>query len=106
MPPYVALDRFCTLAVLRASEVATKSSRLGWDLVLSDSPADRIALFPFGNCCSIALIKPIEGPGRLIDECIAIAQARGSQETLDEGCAADLREIIAGRKSLDKSVWE
>jgi hypothetical protein len=54
----------------------------------------------------IALIKSIEGPGRLIDECIAIAEARGSHVTPDDGFAADLEEIIAQRRSLDTSAWE
>jgi hypothetical protein len=35
----------------------------------------------------VALIKPVEGPGRLIDECIAIAPARGSDAVLDEDFA-------------------
>jgi hypothetical protein len=48
----------------------------------------------------IALIKSIEGPGRLIDECIAIAEARGSHVTLDNGFSADLEAIIAQRKGI------
>ena len=54
----------------------------------------------------VALIKPVEGPGRPIDECIAIARARGSQATLDEEFAKDLEEIIAGRAPLDTAAWE
>jgi antitoxin (DNA-binding transcriptional repressor) of toxin-antitoxin stability system len=54
----------------------------------------------------IALVKPPETPGRPIDECIAIARARGSQATLDEDFARDLEEIVAERKPLDTSAWE
>ncbi len=54
----------------------------------------------------VAVIKPVEGPGRSIDECIAIARARGSGATLDEDFAKDLEEIIASRKPLDTSAWD
>ena len=55
---------------------------------------------------TVAVIKPVQGPGRLIDECIALAKARGSGATLDEGFAKDLEEIIANRQPLDTSVWD
>ena len=55
---------------------------------------------------SVAVIKPVEGPGRSIDECIAIARARGSRATLDEEFAKDLEEIIASRKPLDTPAWD
>ena len=35
----------------------------------------------------VALIKPVEGPRRPIDECIAIARARGFDDGLDEDFA-------------------
>jgi hypothetical protein len=54
----------------------------------------------------IALIKPVEGPGRSIDECIALLAARGSGATLDADFVHDIEEIIAERKPLDTSVWE
>ncbi len=54
----------------------------------------------------VAVIKMPQAPGRPIDECIAIARARDSHATLDEGFAADLQEIIAGRRPLDTSAWE
>ena len=54
----------------------------------------------------VALIKPVEGPGRPIDECIAIARARGSDAVLDEDFARDLEEIIDRREPLDTSAWE
>ena len=58
------------------------------------------------RCRRVALIKPLEGPGRSIDECIAIARARGSRATLDEEFAKDLEEIIANRKPLDTQAWD
>jgi len=55
---------------------------------------------------AVAVIKPVKGPGRPIDECIALAKAHGSGATLDEGFAKDLEEIIANRRPLDTSVWD
>lgn len=55
---------------------------------------------------TIAVIKPVRGPGRSLDECIAIAKARGSGAALDEDFAKDLQEIIANRQPLDTSVWD
>jgi antitoxin (DNA-binding transcriptional repressor) of toxin-antitoxin stability system len=54
----------------------------------------------------IAVIKPVENPGRSIDECIALLRARGATAEPDEEFAADLEEIIAERKPLDSSLWE
>jgi antitoxin (DNA-binding transcriptional repressor) of toxin-antitoxin stability system len=54
----------------------------------------------------VAVISPVKGPGRPIDECIALAKAHGSGAKLDEEYAADLEEIIAGRQPLDTSVWD
>lgn len=54
----------------------------------------------------VALIRRAEGPGRPIDECIAIARARGSRATLDEDYAKDLEEIMAAREPFDTSAWE
>ena len=54
----------------------------------------------------VAVISPLAGPGRPIDECIALAKAHGSGARLDEGYAKDLEEIIASRRPLDTSVWE
>lgn len=45
----------------------------------------------------VAVIRPITGPGRPIDDCIALAKAHGSGAALDEEYAADLEEIIASR---------
>jgi antitoxin (DNA-binding transcriptional repressor) of toxin-antitoxin stability system len=54
----------------------------------------------------VALITPVPGPGRPIDECIAIARARGSGAFLDANFAHDLSEIIAAREAVDTSAWE
>jgi antitoxin (DNA-binding transcriptional repressor) of toxin-antitoxin stability system len=54
----------------------------------------------------IALIKPIEGPGRPLDDCIAVLRRQGSTVTLDDDFAGDLEQIIAERKPLDTSAWE
>jgi antitoxin (DNA-binding transcriptional repressor) of toxin-antitoxin stability system len=55
---------------------------------------------------TVAIIKPVKGPGRPIDECIEIAKARESGAILDEDFAKDLKEAIAGRQPLDTSVWD
>jgi antitoxin (DNA-binding transcriptional repressor) of toxin-antitoxin stability system len=54
----------------------------------------------------VAVISPLKGPGRPIDECIALAKARGSSATLDEDLVQDLEEIIAERKPLDAPAWD
>ena len=54
----------------------------------------------------VAVISPVKGPGRPIDECIALAKAHGSGARLDEEYTADLEEIIASRQPLDTSVWD
>ena len=54
---------------------------------------------------TVAIIKPVKGPGRPIEECIALAKAHESGATLDEDFAKDVKEIIASRQPLDTSVW-
>ena len=54
----------------------------------------------------VAVIKPVEGPGRPLDECIARAKAHGTGAELDEEFAEDLKEIIGQRKPLDTSQWD
>lgn len=54
----------------------------------------------------IAVIKPLEEPGRPIDECIALLAGRGSSATLDDAFADDLNEIISQRRPIDTSAWE
>ena len=54
----------------------------------------------------VAVIRLPERPGRPIDECIAIAKARGSKATLDEDFASDLKEILKDRAPLDSPPWD
>ena len=54
----------------------------------------------------VAVISPPKGPGRPIDECIALAKTYGSGATLDEGFAQELADIIAERRPLDASRWD
>jgi hypothetical protein len=52
-------------------------------------------------------MRPALRPGRLLSECIARAESRGSTATLDEGFSKDLEEIIDSRReSLDASRWD
>ena len=55
---------------------------------------------------TVAVISPVKGPGRPINECIALAKEHGPGATLDEDYAHDLEQIVAGRKPLDASVWD
>ena len=55
---------------------------------------------------TVAVISPVKGPGRPIDECIALAKEHGSGATLDEDFAKDMEEVIAQRKPLDTSAWD
>jgi antitoxin (DNA-binding transcriptional repressor) of toxin-antitoxin stability system len=55
---------------------------------------------------TVAIIKPVKGPGRPIDKCIAIAKAHSSGATMDEDFAKDLDEIIASRQPIDTSAWD
>ncbi len=55
---------------------------------------------------TIAVIMPVQEPGRSIDECIAFARTHGSGAVLDEDFTQDLQEIIARRKPLDVSAWD
>jgi antitoxin (DNA-binding transcriptional repressor) of toxin-antitoxin stability system len=55
---------------------------------------------------TVAVISPVKGPGRPIDECIALANANGSGAQLEEEYAKYLEEIIASRQPLDTSIWE
>ena len=59
----------------------------------------------------IALIKGVEGPGRSIDECIAIAEAfearLGYGPVPDEDFARDVQEgIDAHPEALDPPAWD
>ena len=55
----------------------------------------------------VAIIQPAPSPGRLLSECIALADAHGSKVTLDEDFGKDLEEIIQShREPLDASRWD
>ena len=55
----------------------------------------------------VAVIKAPQFRGRPIDECIAMARARGSHATLDEDFAKDLEEIInSHHEPLNPPAWD
>jgi antitoxin (DNA-binding transcriptional repressor) of toxin-antitoxin stability system len=59
----------------------------------------------------VAVISPVKGPGRPIDECIALAKARaeklGCAAVPDADFAAYVQAAIdAHREPLDTSVWD
>ncbi len=59
---------------------------------------------------AVAIVRPAPaqpGPGRLLSESIASAEARGSAATLDGGFARDLEAVIAGhREALNPPEWD
>jgi hypothetical protein len=55
----------------------------------------------------VAVIKTPQGTGRLLSEAIALAEARGSTVTLDEGFMKDVEEGIASRSQpWTPPAWE
>ena len=46
------------------------------------------------------------GPGRSLDECIALVKAHSSGATIDDDFGRDIEEMIALRKPLDTSAWD
>jgi antitoxin (DNA-binding transcriptional repressor) of toxin-antitoxin stability system len=55
----------------------------------------------------VAVIRSPAVKGRLLSECIALAEARGSTVTLDEGFMNDVEEGIAGRSQpWNPPSWE
>jgi antitoxin (DNA-binding transcriptional repressor) of toxin-antitoxin stability system len=55
----------------------------------------------------VAVIMAPQFRGRPIDECIALAQARGSHATLDEDFGKDLEDIInSHREPLNPPAWD
>ncbi|MGA2433680.1 MAG: hypothetical protein ABSG25_00190 [Bryobacteraceae bacterium] len=55
----------------------------------------------------VAVIRPPLSKGRLLSECIALAEARGSIVTLDEGFMRDVEEGIASRSQpWNPPSWE
>jgi antitoxin (DNA-binding transcriptional repressor) of toxin-antitoxin stability system len=57
---------------------------------------------------AIAVMRPATvGPGRLLSDSIATAEARGSTATLDEDFAHDLEEAMnSHREPLDPPAWD
>jgi antitoxin (DNA-binding transcriptional repressor) of toxin-antitoxin stability system len=55
----------------------------------------------------VAVIRSPFPQGRLLSECIALADARGSTATLDEGFMHDVEEGIASRSQpWNPPTWE
>jgi antitoxin (DNA-binding transcriptional repressor) of toxin-antitoxin stability system len=55
----------------------------------------------------VAVIRTPADGGRLLSECIALAEARGSRATLDDGFMKDVEEGIAGRSQpWNPASWE
>jgi antitoxin (DNA-binding transcriptional repressor) of toxin-antitoxin stability system len=55
----------------------------------------------------VAVIRTPLAKGRLLSECIALAETRGSTVTLDEGFMNDVEEGIASRSQpWDPPSWE
>jgi len=55
----------------------------------------------------VAVIRSAIPAGRLLSECIALAEARGSTATLDEGFMKDVEEGIASRSQRwSPPAWE
>ncbi|HEV2689930.1 MAG TPA: hypothetical protein VGV35_15330 [Bryobacteraceae bacterium] len=55
----------------------------------------------------VAVIRSPLPKGRLLSECLALAEARGSKATLDEGFMKDVEDGITGRSQPWKpSTWE
>ena len=55
----------------------------------------------------VAVLKSLADEGRSITDCIALAEARGSNATLDEGFMKDVEDGIAERsKPWTPPAWE
>jgi antitoxin (DNA-binding transcriptional repressor) of toxin-antitoxin stability system len=55
----------------------------------------------------VAVIRPALPNGRVLSECIALAEARGTSAIPDEGFMKDVAEGIAERsKPWNPSAWE
>jgi antitoxin (DNA-binding transcriptional repressor) of toxin-antitoxin stability system len=56
---------------------------------------------------AVVLPAPGEGPGRLLSESIAAAEARGSTAVMDEDFARDVEAAIAAhREPLNPPEWD
>jgi antitoxin (DNA-binding transcriptional repressor) of toxin-antitoxin stability system len=55
----------------------------------------------------VAVLKSTPRTGRLISECIALAKARGSKATMDEGFAKDVEEAVRSHQEpWDPPSWD
>ena len=54
----------------------------------------------------IAVIKTPQVPGRMLSECIALAEAHGSTATLDPDFGNNLEDIIRNRRYPPSSRWD
>jgi antitoxin (DNA-binding transcriptional repressor) of toxin-antitoxin stability system len=55
----------------------------------------------------VAVIQPPPRAGRLLSECIALAEAHSSGVTLDDQFGNDLEDIIQSHpEPLDASLWD
>jgi len=55
----------------------------------------------------VAVIRSLLPKGRLLSECIALAESRGSTATLDEGFMQDVEEGITSRSQpWNPPAWE
>lgn len=55
----------------------------------------------------VAIVTPVESHPRLLSEAIALAEAKGSTATLDEGFSHDLESIVKShREPLSPPLWE
>jgi antitoxin (DNA-binding transcriptional repressor) of toxin-antitoxin stability system len=55
----------------------------------------------------VAVIQPAPRLGRLLSECITLAESHGSTVTLDEDFGRDLEEVILSRREpVDASRWD
>jgi hypothetical protein len=55
----------------------------------------------------VAIVRSPLPKGRMLSECIALAESRGSTATLDEGFMQDVEEGISRRsQSWNPPLWE
>jgi len=54
----------------------------------------------------VAVITAPQRPGRMLSECIALAEASGSTATLDPDFGKDLEDIIQSRREPLASRWD
>ena len=55
----------------------------------------------------VAIVSPVELRPRMLSEAIALAEAKGSSATLDDGFSQDLESIIKShREPLSPPLWE